>query len=91
VRKYLFNCAEIFRFAEKLLCLSAENYVLRGNTLPIRRKLCVALKYFHVPHFILFLRGNNHVSCADFLVPSILGMPVCLDYVNDLLSATSAM
>jgi len=39
---------------------------------------------------ILLVRKNYCVSCADFWVLSILGLPACRDYVIDPLLAASA-
>jgi hypothetical protein len=59
-------CAETYSLCAEIYSLCAETYVLRGNI-------------FKSPQIFWFVRGNYYVPCADFGLPTILGMPLCRD------------
>jgi hypothetical protein len=87
VPEHLYECANILACAEilslaaetyspcaetcspgcaEIYSLCAETYVLHGNI-------------FKSPQIFLFVRGNYYVPCADFGLPTILGMPSSRD------------
>ena len=91
VRGNLFGCADIYLPALTIFMLARIFYV------DPQTFWCPA-KHFGVPAEIYLLRKKYFptpkifcVSCADFLVLPFFGLPVCLDYVNDPLLATSAL
>ena len=90
VRKYLFGCAGIYIPALNIFMSAHISLCWPGNILVSRRKLFIARKYVSIPRNICLVPEIYCVSCTDFLVLPFLGLPVCLDYINDQLLATSA-
>ena len=83
--RYSYLFAEIFRLAQKYLGYPPKIIHCHG-------KLCAAQKYFPSPYVIFVCAWKfSFLMHRFFLVPSILGMLVCLDYVNDLMSAILAL
>ena len=72
-------CAETHLLWAEIYVLRRNLFIVRGNLLTVRGNLCAARKYFQVPQIFWFVRGNYYVPCADFGLPTILGMPLCRD------------
>ena len=77
--KHLYECANILTCAE-ILSLPAEIYSLCAETYLLRAEIYMLRgNTFKSPQFFLFVHGNYYVPCADFGLPTILGMPSSRD------------
>ena len=90
LRGNFYYCAEIYIVAQKFILLRGNFYccaeiyiVVPTNILLLPRKFLVARISFCCPENFLLAPRICFWSRADFLFPTILGMPGCHNNVND--------
>ena len=89
VQKHLYECTKFLACMEILVSLAVETYdcanisscaeILSLAVEIYSSNLCAVWKYFQVPANVLFVCRNYYVPCADFGLPTILGMLSCHD------------